>query len=217
MDGDDDLFVTAERQEFGYYLTVAYMSADPNDWPTFRRAIHGALVGSYLDRDLAHDVPVDETPDQQHTMRLLDEIRASHNPAISWAGFVLALIRDNGRTRGTGPLSLKSVREVHVTLHRALEDAVRWEYFETNPSDRATAPPATAARNERRKRIRTWSAAEVNAFAVFIEGHELHELWALAASTGLRRSELLGLRWIDLDLERRLLSVRRVLVKVGGA
>jgi integrase len=125
-------------------------------------------------------------------------------------------VRENGRTRGTGPLALKTVREVHVTLHRALEDAVRWEYLETNPSDRASAPSATAARNERRRRIRTWSAAEVNALAAFIEGHELHELWALAASTGLRRSELLGLRWIDVDLDRRLLSVRRVLVKVGG-
>jgi integrase len=125
-------------------------------------------------------------------------------------------VRENGRTRGTGPLALKTVREVHVTLHRALEDAVRWDYLATNPSDRASAPSATAARNERRRKIRTWSAAEVNTFATFIEGHELHELWALAASTGLRRSELLGLRWIDLDLQRRLLSVRRVLVLVGG-
>ena len=91
VDGDDNLFARAERQEFGYYLTVAYMSADPSDWPTFRRAIHGALVGSYLGRDLAHDVPADEAPDQQHAMRLLDEIRASYNPAVSWAGFVLEL------------------------------------------------------------------------------------------------------------------------------
>ena len=125
-------------------------------------------------------------------------------------------VRDNGRTRGKGPLALKTVREVHVTLHRALEDAVRWDYLETNPSGRATAPSATAARNERRRRIQTWSAAEVNAFATFIEGHELHELWALAASTGMRRSELLGLRWIDLDLQRRLLAIRRVLVLIGG-
>jgi integrase len=140
-------------------------------------------------------------------------LRALTPPAINQ---LYADVRENGRTRGTGPLALKTVREVHVTLHRALEDAVRWDYLETNPSDRASAPSATAARNERRRRIRTWTAAEVNAFAGFIDGHELHELWALAASTGLRRSELLGLRWIDLDLDRRLLSVRRVLVLVGG-
>jgi integrase len=140
-------------------------------------------------------------------------LRALTPPVINQ---LYADVRENGRTRGTGPLALKTVREVHVTLHRALEDAVRWDYLETNPSDRASAPSATAARNERRRRIRTWTAAEVNAFAAFIDGHELHELWALAASTGLRRSELLGLRWIDLDLDRRLLSVRRVLVLVGG-
>ncbi len=140
-------------------------------------------------------------------------LRALTPPLINQ---LYADVRENGRTRGTGPLALKSVREVHVTLHRALEDAVRCDYLEANPSDRASAPSATAARNERRRKIRTWSAAEVNTFAAFIEGHELHELWALAASTGLRRSELLGLRWIDLDLNRRLLSVRRVLVLVAG-
>jgi len=91
VDGDDDLFAMAERQEFGYYLTVAYVTADPNDWPTFRRATHGALVGSYLDRDLAHDVPANEAPDQRHALRLLDEVRASYDPAVAWAGFVLAL------------------------------------------------------------------------------------------------------------------------------
>jgi integrase len=140
-------------------------------------------------------------------------LRALTPPVINR---LYADVRQNGRTRGTGPLALKTVREVHVTLHRALEDAVRWDYLEANPSDRASAPSATAARNERRRRIRTWSATEVNTFAAFIEGHELHELWALAASTGLRRSEILGLRWIDLDLNRRLLSVRRVLIKIGG-
>jgi integrase len=161
-----------------------------------------------------------------HARGLPGQHRALHRPAgrrpaaacahPAAINQLYADVRENGRTRGTGPLALKTVREVHVTLHRALEDAVRWDYLETNPSDRASAPSATAARNERRKRIRTWSAAEVNTFAAFIEGHELHELWALAASTGLRRSELLGLRWIDLDLNRRLLSVRRVLILVGG-
>ena len=93
-------------------------------------------------------------------------LRALTPPRINQ---LYAFVRDNGRLRGKGPLSLKTVREVHVTLHRALEDAVRWDYLPANPSDRATAPSATAARNEQRRRIRTWSAAEVNAFATFIE------------------------------------------------
>jgi len=57
VDCDNDrLFAWVEREQFAYYLTVAYMSANPADWPSFRRAIHGALVAAlYLDRQLAHD------------------------------------------------------------------------------------------------------------------------------------------------------------------
>ena len=141
------------------------------------------------------------------------QLRALTPPRIN---LLYADVRANGRQRGDAPLSLKTVRDVHATLHRALEDAVRWDYLATNPSDRATAPSATAARNERRRSIRTWSAAEVAAFDRFIADHELHELWALTASTGMRRSEVVGLRWIDVDLDRRLVAIRRVLIKVGG-
>jgi integrase len=137
------------------------------------------------------------------------QLRALTPPRIN---LLYADVRANGRQRGNAPLSLKTVRDVHATLHRALEDAVRWDYLATNPSDRATAPSATAARNERRRSIRTWSAAEVAAFDRFIAGHELHELWALTASTGMRRSEVVGLRWIDVDLDRRLVAIRRVLI-----
>jgi integrase len=50
-------------------------------------------------------------------------LRALTPPRINQ---LYADVRENGRTRGTGPLALKTVRKVHVTLHRALEDAVRW-------------------------------------------------------------------------------------------
>jgi hypothetical protein len=91
--GDDDqLFAWVERDQFAYYLTIAYMTADPNDWPPFRRAIHGALVAALcLDRHLARDVPADEAPDELHAMRLLDDVRRRYNPAVTWAGFVLEL------------------------------------------------------------------------------------------------------------------------------
>lgn len=125
-------------------------------------------------------------------------------------------VRTNGRIRGDGPLSLKSVREVHVTLHRALEDAVRWDYLDTNPARRANAPSATAARNARKKAIQTWTAEQVLVFATMHRDHEFFPLWLLAASTGMRRSELLGLRWRDIDLEGGRLAVRQSLVLVAG-
>jgi hypothetical protein len=89
---DHQQFAWVEREQFAYYLTVAYMTADPNDWPSFRRAIHGALVAALaLNRHLAQDTRPDEAPRQQQAMRLLDDARNRYNPAVTWAGFVLEL------------------------------------------------------------------------------------------------------------------------------
>ncbi len=199
-----EVLTQRDRGQLAQTTTITVREFLVDQWlPSMRMSIGPTTLEGYRGNIERYIVPrVGDLP-----------LRALTPPRINQ---LYADVRDNGRIRGTGPLALKTVREVHVTLHRALEDAVRWDYLPANPSDRATAPSATAARNERRRRIRTWSAAEVNTFATFIETHELHELWALAASTGMCRSELLGLRWIDLDLERRLLSVRRVLVLIGG-
>jgi integrase len=134
-------------------------------------------------------------------------------PTLNW---LYADARENGRIRSDEPLALKTVREIHVTLHRALEDAVRWGYLRDNPAHRANPPSATAARNARKQAIRTWTAEQVEAFASQIAEHPFFPLWLLAASTGMRRSELLGLCWRDVDLDRALLAVRQVLVVVDG-
>ena len=85
-------FAWVEREQFAYYLTVAYMSADPNDWASFRRAIHGALVAALaLNRHLDAVTPADQASDQQHALALLDDVRSRYNPAVTWAGFVLEL------------------------------------------------------------------------------------------------------------------------------
>ena len=89
---DKGLFGWVEREQFAYYLSVAYMSVDPTDWPSFRRAIHGALVATlYLDRHLDADTPADEAPDQRHALRQLDDIHDRYDPAVNWAGCVLEL------------------------------------------------------------------------------------------------------------------------------
>ena len=125
-------------------------------------------------------------------------------------------IRKHGRIRGDDPLALKTVREVHVILHRAFKDAVQWEYIEANPASKANPPSATAAKNQRKKAMQTWTAAEVNEFARQFHDHEFFPLWLLAASSAMRRSELLGTRWKAIDFDRGLLAIRQVLVKVGG-
>lgn len=87
----EPLFRWVEREQFAYYLTVAYMTADPEDWLAFRRALHGALVATLYSTATSPPTRQPTTPDQQHALRLLDDIRDRYNPAVTWAGFVLEL------------------------------------------------------------------------------------------------------------------------------
>lgn len=76
--------------------------------------------------------------------------------------------------------------------------------------------PLHPAKNSRKESILTWTSKEVHEFAQYLTDHPFYALWLLTASTGMRRSELLGLRWKDVDLDRGLVAIRQVLVKADG-
>lgn len=116
----------------------------------------------------------------------------------------------SGRHDGTGGLSPKSVRLVHVALRRALGAAQTKGLIATNPA--ATAEPPRPTRPE----MSTWTAAEVREFLTATAEHELSTLYVVYLTTGLRRGEALGLRWADVDLEGGRLSIRRSRTTVNG-
>lgn len=123
---------------------------------------------------------------------------------------------ENGKARGSGGLSKKTVREVHVILRKALKDAGRWGLVERNVADLADPPSATAAAMSRYRSIMTWTPDQLRTFVAHAIDDDWHPLWLVAASTGLRRGELLGLAWEDVDLLRARIAVRRSLVTVDG-
>ncbi len=102
-------------------------------------------------------------------------------------------------------LSPTSVRHVHGVLHRALDQAVRWGLLARNVTD--TVDPPRRSTPE----AKAWDARQVAAFLAVAGGDDLNALWRLALLAGLRRGELLGLDWTDLDLDRGTLAVRRTL------
>jgi len=65
--------------------------------------------------------------------------------------------------------------------------------------------------------MRTWTAEQLRAFLDHLAGDRLFIGWLLAASTGMRRGEVLGLRWDDVDLDNNILSVRHTVVMAGSA
>jgi integrase len=113
-----------------------------------------------------------------------------------------------GRT-SRRPLAPRSVAYIHVILHRAFRDAVRWDRLVRNPCD--SADPPKPGRSHR-STMRTWSAEEVATFLGKTADHRLSAAWWVLATTGMRRGELLGLSWDSLDLDASLASIRRTLV-----
>jgi integrase len=99
---------------------------------------------------------------------------------------------------------------VHAVAHRALGDAVRWGKLVRNPVD-AADPPATSGR-----RVQSWTATELGRFLEHDAPDRLFGLWRLAATTGMRRGEVLGLTWRYLDLDAARASVEQQLLPTRG-
>ena len=102
------------------------------------------------------------------------------------------------------------MRHIHAVLHRALSDAVKCGYLQTNPASFADPPRASALHNEQA----VWSEEQLHAFLRSVAEQRLYPLWRFLAMTGCRRGEALGLTWPDLDIENGRVTIRRALVPV---
>lgn len=112
--------------------------------------------------------------------------------------------------KGGRPLSPKTVRYVHTTLRRALRDAVADGLVVRNVAALARPPRA------RRVEMHTWTAEQVGTFLAAVREDRLYPAWLLLATLGMRRGELLGLRWVDVDLNEGRIAIRHTLVMVDG-
>ena len=122
-----------------------------------------------------------------------------------WHGELL----DHGRRDGT-PLAVNSVKLAHRVLHRALADGVRWNVVPTNPASSVRVPKGE------HKEMSVWTAEEARRFLDSLEQDRLRGLWALALHTGMRRGELAGLRWSDIDLDGATLTVSQQRTTAGS-
>jgi integrase len=97
------------------------------------------------------------------------------------------------------------VLHFHRVLHEAFACAVKWGLLAVNPADAVTPPKV------RRKEPAVLTEEETSQLLEAAAGTRLHLPILLAVASGLRRGELLALRWSDIDLEACCLTVRRTL------
>lgn len=106
----------------------------------------------------------------------------------------------------------ETVKNIHHMLHRAFKDAVAWNYLVFNPAEHASLPrDARSGRN----RPKPWTFDELAAWLRVALADRFAGMWVLAATTGMRRSELAGVERGMLDLEHGTLTIEntRVVVK----
>lgn len=100
-----------------------------------------------------------------------------------------------GRYDGKGALNPTTVSHHHTCLHRALKMALQWGLVSRNPADAITPP------RPQRSQMQTMNEYEFQTFLEAARGTPYYSLFHLDLSTGMRRSELLALRWADVDLD----------------
>jgi integrase len=145
---------------------------------------------------------------QAHIVPALGTIGLQRLSPAQLNAFYRYLLTEAGKD-GQG-LAPKTVRNVHNILHRALKDAVRWGYLVRNVAEAADPPKGKSAE------MRVWSPDQLRAFLAHVREDQLYAFWLLIATTGMRRGELAGLRWADVDLETGRLSVRQPRVVVAN-
>ncbi|MDA8144686.1 MAG: site-specific integrase, partial [Thermaerobacter sp.] len=107
-------------------------------------------------------------------------------------------------------LSAQTVRHMHTVIRESLGHAVKWGLLARNPAE-AVMPPRV-----RRRELTVWSLPEARRFLAAAESSPHYPVFLLAIFCGLRRGEVLGLKWSDIDWDAGLLMVRRQLALVGG-
>jgi integrase len=162
-------------------------------------------VGGYLEEDWLPAVKARLTPSTWDSyarnvrLHIAPELGPIPLQALTAARLneFYALLSSNGRRDGRGGL--------------ALADAARWSLIQRNVADQADPPSIRSTAPE----MKTWTADELARFLDFLADDRLYAAWVLAATTGMRRGEVLGLRWSDVDLDASRLSVRQTLVSVA--
>lgn len=172
-------------------------------------------VGEYLDQWIrSHEVELKPSTAKSYRDNIERYLRPrlGHERLQALSPSRLSVVfRDLYEAGGHGgkPLSPRTVEFARAVLRRALQDAVLDRHLEVNPVVGTKRPRTVKPKHT------TWTGTQLRVFLEQLGDNRWSPLWELAAGTGMRRGELLALRWADLDLESGLARVERSVTQVS--
>ena len=107
-------------------------------------------------------------------------------------------------------LSAKTVRNINQVISSAMDLAVAQKIILNNPTDSCELPKVE------HKEMQTVPAEQLSAFLEEAKRSGVYEMYYIELATGLRRGELLGLKWQDIDWKNSIIKVRRQVARVDG-
>jgi integrase len=168
-------------------------------------------VAQYMERWLEDSARGDLGHRAYHNYKL--QIRRHISPAfgrLKFSKLTAAHIQSLYAAKLRDGLKPSSVRYIHAVLHRALEQAVRFNLIPFNPASRVDPPKI------RQEEIKPLDAEQARRFLHAARGDRFEALYVLSLTTGLRMGEALGLRWSDVDLDAGTLRVNRQVQRMRG-
>jgi integrase len=103
----------------------------------------------------------------------------------------------------------ETIRAMHRLLHRALQDAVRWNLVATNVCDKVTPPRLVKFESH------VLTGEQIKQLLEVAKGSRIEVLLILALTSGMRVGEMIALRWADIDFQDGSLQVRHTVSRIG--
>jgi integrase len=185
----------AEQQS----LQVNGLSSDPS------KQTVGELLNVWLELVVAPKVSPKTLENYEGTIRnhLIQGLGATKVQKVTAAQ--LDIFYGERRKAGCSEAVLE---KCHQRIHQALDYACRLGTVSRNAADMATAPHAA------HREMATWSLEQAHHFIAMADHSAYGPIWHLALGTGMRRGEVLGVRWQDIDLDKGTLRVHQTVISL---